>query len=158
MTVSRFCRRPARTIAPHATVFEAATLMREENVGCLVVVDEDSRPVGIVTDRDIALHVGVHPRGLDQLPVADLMSPEPVTVRADASLQQATALMRDSAFRRLPVTGKDGRIEGVLAADDLVIGLSHELQDLAEGLRRQVWTGERASLAPVGSHAPMQGI
>lgn len=155
MTVSRFCRRPARTIAPEATVFEAASLMREANVGCLVVVDEESRPVGMLTDRDIALRLGIRPNGLDLVPVADLMSPEPLTVRDDASLQQATALMRDSAYRRLPVTGKDGRVEGVLAADDLVIGLSHELQDLAEGLRRQVWTGERASLAPVGSHAPM---
>lgn len=155
MTVSRFCRRPARTIAPDATVFDAAVRMREDNVGCLVVVDEDSRPVGMLTDRDIALHVGLHPGKPEQVPVAEIMSPDPVTVREDASLQQATALMRDSAFRRLPVTGKDGRIEGVLASDDLVIGLSHELQDLAEGVRRQVWTGERGSLAPVGTHAPM---
>jgi len=155
MSVSRFCRKPALTICPDATVHEAAVRMKDSNVGCLVVVDDEARPIGMLTDRDIALHVSGNPRRPDKTAVGDVMSVDIVTVREDASLQQATALIRDSAYRRLPVTGSDGRIEGILAADDLVIGLSHELNDLAEGLRRQVWTGERASLTPVETHATM---
>ena len=156
MTVSRYCRKPVITITPEATVHDAAGRMKDLNVGCLVVVDEDARPVGMLTDRDVALNVTGNPRRPEKTKVGDVMSREVVTLREDASLEEATALMRDSAYRRLPVVDKRGRLEGVLAADDLVIGLSHELHDLAEGLRRQVWSGERASLAPTETHAPMQ--
>ena len=138
MRISQFCSSPAQTILPGAKIPEAAALMKTENVGCLVVIDENSRPVGMLTDRDIAINVGHHSPSIDQLAVADLMSPDPVTVSIDASIQHATALMRDSAHRRLPVTNQSGEVTGLLSADDLVIELSEELEDLADGLRKQV--------------------
>lgn len=94
-------RRAPSTIPSGSSIAEAARLMDRKMIGALVVVDGD-RPVGIVTDRDLAV------RGLGrQLPgdasVDRVMSPDLITLPADADLRKAINIFYSHAIRRLPV-------------------------------------------------------
>jgi len=110
-----------------------ARQMRERNVGAVVVV-ENRKPVGMVTDRDLALALG--DRGLDaEAPVANVMSAPVRTIPEGAGIFAATQCMRDAGVRRLPIVDKDGCLTGIISFDDLLRLLGGELYNLAEGIR-----------------------
>ncbi len=113
-----------------AAVREVAELMREHNVGSVVLVDQGGRPAGLVTDRDLT--VGVVADGRDPADrVADHASTPVVTGSADMDVRQAAELMTGHAIRRLPILDGD-RLIGILTLDDLVVRtgdveLAHQL-------------------------------
>ena len=109
-----------RTATPSQTLAEAASLMKQEDVGALPVVDEQDggRLVGMVTDRDIVVRAvaeGPHPNNVND---RDVASRDVVTVEADDDLDEAMTLMAKHQVRRLPVV-EDGRLVGVVAQADL---------------------------------------
>jgi CBS domain-containing protein len=107
-----------------------ATVMKEENVGSVVVIDED-RPVGIVTDRDLVLDV-LEPRGDPSAVTAgEIMTETPVHVTVDAGIFEAIRVMRDHSVRRLPVVDSEETLAGIVTLDDLVVMLADELDNLA---------------------------
>jgi CBS domain-containing protein len=106
------------TIESGQRIQDAATLMREVDAGA-VVVTEDGRVVGIVTDRDIVVRAGADGKGPDT-PVREACSADLETVAPDYSLDQAVQLMRQRAVRRLPVV-EGGRAVGILSLGDLAI-------------------------------------
>lgn len=124
-----------KTIPARATAREAAREMGAAHVGSLVVVDEDRQPLGLVTDRDLALHVLV--KGLDAgtCPVSECMTSPLLTLGAEASTAEAASTMRREFVRRLPVEGADGHLIGMLASDDLVRAFGRELTCLSEAIR-----------------------
>ena len=126
MPVGSYCRRKVCLALPDETLEVAAQRMETEGVGLLVVVDE-GRPSGVLTDRDVALHVLAPDGPL----VGDAMGPKPWTVRTDAPLSDAVALMSRHGVRRLPVVDADGHSLGIIAADDVVRLLAAEISDLA---------------------------
>jgi CBS domain-containing protein len=105
--------------ANHSSVLEAARLMRDNNVGSLVVTDGETI-CGIVTDRDIVVRGVAEGHDPEPLEVADICSPHLTTVAAHDSVEDAVQLMRDHALRRLPVV-EDGRAVGILSLGDLAI-------------------------------------
>lgn len=109
------------TLGPDATAVEAARLMRDNNIGPILVVDGDSI-VGILTDRDITVE-GVA-AGLDPntTKVIDLCTSNVQTVTPDTSLEEAVRLMQDNSIRRLPVV-EDGAPVGIVSLGDLTIDL-----------------------------------
>lgn len=142
MYVAQLCNRNVVTVLPTDEVTVAAQLMRERHVGYLVVVIPDASgagpmAVGVLTDRDIV--VGVVARGVDPaaLTVGDIMSANPVTLAEFDSLQKAAQEMRRIGVRRMPVTGKQGELKGVLSLDDLLDAASGELRDLALAVRNE---------------------
>jgi len=107
-----------------------ATVMKEENVGS-VIIEEDDRPVGIVTDRDLVVEV-LEPRAdPTTVTAADVMTETPVTVDTDAGVFEAIRQMHEHSVRRMPVTEADGNLAGIVTLDDLLILLSDELDNLA---------------------------
>ena len=106
------------TTPTDATLAEAATLMRDLNVGSVVVV-EGERPVGLITDRDVALAIGADGAGSDE-PVADYASRPLVTGETDMDLEEAAALMVQHSVRRLPILDGDG-LAGIVTIDDLAV-------------------------------------
>jgi CBS domain-containing protein len=92
--------------------------MRDADTGDVVVLDGESL-VGILTDRDIAVRV-VAEGGSADTPVRDACTADPTTVTADTTVEQAVALMRDGAVRRLPVV-EGTRPVGVVSLGDLAI-------------------------------------
>jgi CBS domain-containing protein len=140
MKLRELCSPGVITIEPQASLREAALRMRNTHVGALVVVD-NNRPVGILTDRDIVVAViavpGARPEGIR---VGDAMSAQLALGREDDGLFEAVAVMRQHAVRRLPVVSRDGSLVGMVTLDDLLRVLSTELGELAEALR---WSRKR---------------
>ena len=140
-TVGDICVRQVAVAPPHLSVDEAARLMRERHVGCLVVVelgDGGRLPSGVLTDRDIV--TAVVAKGVDAktLRVGDVMSPSIVTVREGDSLYDALTLMRHHGVRRLPVVGAHGVLAGLVALDDVVGALAGQLQAAALVVGREM--------------------
>ena len=137
LTTGEICARSV-TIAFRATPLdEAARLMRDNHVGCLVVVDEVGGKrivVGVLTDRDIVTAV-VAP-GLDPatLRVEDVMTTDLVTASGEDSLIDLMRIMRRKGVRRIPVVGGEGELIGVVALDDVLDILSQELSLLVEAI------------------------
>jgi CBS domain-containing protein len=107
------------TAGSEASVREVAELMRERNVGSVVLVGGDGAPVGIVTDRDLV--VGALADGRDPADhAADHGSAPVVTGRLDMDVREAADLMVRHAIRRLPILDGD-RLTGIVTLDDLVV-------------------------------------
>lgn len=107
------------TVEERAALIDGARLMAEHDVGDVLVCDGGAL-VGILTDRDLAVR-GVA-RGADPIntPVGEVCTRELTVVEADQSVDEALALMREQALRRLPVV-EDGRPIGVIALGDLAV-------------------------------------
>jgi CBS domain-containing protein len=104
------------TAAPERTVREIAELMRERNVGSVVLV-RDERPVGFVTDRDLALSVIADGRDFGDH-VADHASSPVITAEPGMDVEEAAELMVRHGIRRLVVVEGD-RLGGIVTLDDL---------------------------------------
>lgn len=105
--------------------------MRRESVGS-VVVERDDEPVGIVTDRDLALKVlgpGLDP---EETPAGDVMTEDVVTVDAEAGIFEVLTKMSDAAVRRIPAVDADGNLAGIVTFDDFVALLGRELKKLGD--------------------------
>ena len=116
---------------------EAARLMRDEHVGCLVVVDETPAgrvPVGLLTDRDIVTAVVSRDVDLHLLQAGDLMSRPPVIVRESETLLDALSVMNRAGVRRVVVTDAAGVLQGLLALDDVIELLGEEIGLLVQVL------------------------
>ena len=138
MTVGEVCTRSVVTAHPDETVVEAAKRMRDRHVGDLLVADTQTRPVGILTDRDIVVSaVAQSPEKLDSLLVGDVMSRDLITARADDTLDDALKAMRTRGVRRLPVVSADGRLEGLVAFDDILEVMSEEIGELVGLVARE---------------------
>jgi CBS domain-containing protein len=120
------------TVSPHASVREAARLMREHNIGTLVVVD-DGYPVGIITERDLATRVVALDLSGDT-PVEDVMSTQLITVSESTSIENVLDTMQKHGFRRLPVL-KDGKLVGILTLRDILSARKLDRQVLKKIIR-----------------------
>ncbi|MFN2614459.1 MAG: CBS domain-containing protein [Actinomycetota bacterium] len=104
------------TCDPEATIGEAATLMGERRIGSVLICD-DQRLVGIVTERDVVRALSAA-HDAPQRPVAEWMTKGPTTIGPDADVQQALRTMVDGGFRHLPVTEGE-RVVGMLSIRDV---------------------------------------
>lgn len=105
---------------PDTTAREAAGLMRERDCGAIPVVEtrEGRRPIGMVTDRDLAIRGIADGHGPDT-PVRELMTEQPHAARADDEIETVRQVMMQQKVRRVPVTNAEGAIIGIVAQADL---------------------------------------
>ena len=109
---------PVVTAGTTADLGEVAELMRDRNVGSVVVLDGE-RPFGLITDRDVALAVVAD--GADRSEIAGDHATRPlVACEADMEIEEAAALMVQHRIRRLPVVD-DGEVRGIVTIDDLAV-------------------------------------
>jgi CBS domain-containing protein len=139
--LSTLCKNPVSTTTPGATIQQAAEQMRKEHVGALVVVEPDAmhrHPVGIVTDRDVA--VGVVALGLDPklFLVEDMLGRPLVTARGDQSARDALKIMEDKGIRRLPIVDKAGELAGMVALDDILSALVRDIEQVPRIVNREL--------------------
>jgi len=112
-TVADLMVKDVLTVEPSDTIGEAAEKMNAANVGAVVVVEDMVRIVGIVTERDLLRAVASRARAAEAR-VRQWMTPNPVTVGPDLTIEQAAKIMFDNNFRHLPVV-KDGRALGIVS-------------------------------------------
>jgi CBS domain-containing protein len=107
------------TAPPEAPVREVAAIMRDRNVGSVVLVDQGGRPVGLVTDRDLAV-TALAEAADPATPVEASATAPVVTGEADMDLEEAAALMVSHRIRRLPVMDGD-TLAGIVTLDDIAV-------------------------------------
>lgn len=138
LTAGDICTRVVSIAYPSMALNEAARLMRDRHVGCLVVVEErtleDRVVVGMLTDRDVAMGVVAADRDPHGMRVGDLMSKDVITAREDDSLGDLLSAMRRKAVRRIPVVSSQASLIGVVAIDDVLDVVAQELKALADAV------------------------
>lgn len=123
-------------VEPETSALVVAQVMRRHHVGALVVIDavEKSRPVGIVTDRDLVLELMAE--GLDPavFTAGDIMSVDLVLASPDMDVMDAVQLMNAHQLRRLVIADDAGRLVGIVTMEDVLGLLARELGNLVAGL------------------------
>jgi CBS domain-containing protein len=135
MPIEDLARDDAVTAALDTPVTELAATMDEENVGSVVVTNEDT-PVGIVTDRDLTVRVLGAERDATDQTAEDVMTDDLRTAAPDDGFYETANLMADYGIRRLPVCEGDTLV-GIITADDLIELLADEQQHLGDIIRAQ---------------------
>jgi len=121
------------TIEPDAPVAAVACSMNNRSVGSVVVV-EDGKPIGIITDRDLVVRVlckGLEP---GKTTAKDVMSTSLTTILEEADALTCLGRMREAHVRRLPIIDGDGKLIGIVALDDLAYHLARCHHELAEAI------------------------
>ena len=137
MSVGAICIRSVHVASPEESVRRAAARMAEADVGTLVVLGADRRPVGILTDRDIALRCVA--RGLDpeSTEVGGVMSTPLTCVRESTPIESGLARMAGAHARRLVVVDDEERLVGLLALDDVLELLAEEATTVGKLVRQR---------------------
>jgi CBS domain-containing protein len=132
MSLSRFIR-GVIVAAETEPIAMVARQMRDARVGA-VVVTREGRPIGIITDRDIALRVVAEERDPKTTRVGDVVTYGPFTVSESDEIETVVRAMREHGVRRLPIIDANGQLVGVVTTDDITILLGRELAALADGI------------------------
>jgi CBS domain-containing protein len=123
----------------------AVEILWNRNCGFLPVVNTQGKVIGVVTDRDICMALGTRSRLPGEITVGEIISGKVFACRPDDDLRIALGTMGQEKVRRLPVISDDGKLEGILSMDDIVVhaeavgpGRPSELsyQDVAVTLKR----------------------
>ena len=118
------------TINPEATVRDAARVMRDKGIGSVIIVDE-RKPVGILTERDIVRRitaVGLNP---ETLTVEKVCSKPVVAVNDILDVDDAVDIMRDNKIRRLVIVDNNDDVVGIITSDDIGYNLRSMSETLA---------------------------
>lgn len=125
-------------VAPSSTMIGAAArLMKERNVGALMVVEND-KLVGVFTERDGLFRVLADGLAGDSTPLSAVMTSNPQTIGPNAGFTHALQMMHDGGYRHLPVV-EDGRVIGIVSVRD---ALGPELEAFVYEMLRQEQIGE----------------
>lgn len=143
MRCDEIMKRRVEFVRPHDTVQSAARKMRDRTVGFLPVCDEDGRPVGVVTDRDLATRVLADGLG-SETRVEQVMSKELVTCDVEESLDRAERAMAQAQKSRILCVDGGGVLCGVISLSD--VAQHDEAGHVADTLRRV--TRREAQLSP----------
>jgi CBS domain-containing protein len=127
------------SISPKATVFEALTLMGEKGIGALMVMDDVSNVVGIVSERDYARKIALLGKTSKETAVADIMTPvtDIYKVRPETSVEDCMVLITAKKIRHLPVF-EGGKFVGLVSIGDVVKSIIAEQETLIEHLSNYI--------------------
>lgn len=117
------------------SVLECAKRMRSEHVGSLVVIDQDNKPIGMLTDRDITLEVTALEKNPKELLVENVMSSPVSVAQCTESVVDALARMREQGIRRLPVVDDNGVLCGIVTASNLVEEITEMLDSIVRAVK-----------------------
>ena len=124
------------SVAPTDSVLRAIEIMATRHVGALLVMSQDGL-LGIISERDYARKVILKNRSSHDTPVGDIMTKNPMTVSADATVHHCMEIMTEGRFRHLPVVDK-GRVVGILSIGDLVKAVIEDQSQKIEQLERYI--------------------
>jgi CBS domain-containing protein len=136
MSLETFCRKPLVKVEPDTSITEACELMAQNNIGCLVV-EQNGKLCGILTDRDIALRVAGTGKDSQTTRVKEIMTPDPIRISADKDLTQLTALMHAYHVRRVPIINGFDTTLGIVTLDDLVAQLGAEMWQIGRAISEE---------------------
>jgi CBS domain-containing protein len=124
------------SIAPSMSVFEALQKMAEFDVGALVILDEE-RLVGILSERDYARKLILHGKSSRETRVEEIMTTRVVCIGPDRSAEECMALMTDKRVRHLPVL-EDKKVVAVISIGDVVREMIEDQKHTIEQLEQYI--------------------
>lgn len=128
---------------PSDTVYDALVKLAEKNVGALVVLDE-GKLAGIISERDYARKVVLLGRGSLKTEVREIMTSKVITIAPNESVNQAMNLMTEHKIRHLPVVD-EGQVMGVISIGDLVKSIIAEQKFTIDQLENYIAGGQPAN-------------
>ncbi len=134
MSIASYASPKVHTVHRAQTVRDCAEVLERYAIGCVVVVDDDDRAIGMVTDRDLTLRAlaGTEDRP-DEMSVERIMSEPLVTLSPDAETTEALQCMRTTGHRRIPLS-REGKAVGLVSIDDVLEVLGTALHELSTEL------------------------
>jgi CBS domain-containing protein len=140
MGIEELVKKPPVALPPEAKCMEAAEVMREQNVGSIVVAD-GGKPLGVITDRDLVVRVMARNEDPRELTVGEVMSKDPGFVVRTRSIDAVVAVMQQLGVRRIPVVDEKGELDGLVSMDDLIVAISGQLASLAAVITNEIESG-----------------
>ena len=140
MTLKTICNREVLIAQKYDTLVEAAKLMREYQVGSIVVVEEKNGvryPVGLVTDRDLVIEVIAKEVDINSVTLGDVMYRDIILGKENDDVNETIKIMRQKGIRRLPVVDDNGARVGIVTLDDLIDLIAEQLKDIAALIGKQ---------------------
>jgi len=140
MNVREMMTTNVATAEPDSTLEEVATMMKDEYVGAIPVVDDDEL-IGIITDRDIVVRCIAEGKDPSECEAEEIVSEDLETVSPDDDVRRAAEIMQRKQIRRLPVCDEDGKLVGMLSLGDIAVkqsndGVSGEtLEQVSQGVK-----------------------
>jgi predicted transcriptional regulator len=141
MQIGKACAGDVITINKNASILEAAKLMRDHELSCLVVIEGTEllkNPVGLLSDNHIVTKVVAENQAIDQLPVSAVMDTHLLILKEDYLVCDVLHLMNSNHVHRGVIIDKAKRIIGLATSDDLFLFLAHEFNELAEITQKQL--------------------
>ena len=108
---------------------EVASLMINKKVGSVIVIDKNTEPLGIITERDIVKHIYLKNIAASRIKVEEIMSAPLITIMSYDSIDTASRVMTKNKIKRLAVLEEDNRIVGLLSVTDIIRHLAKVLVD-----------------------------
>ncbi len=119
LEIKNWMSKPVISVRPDDLLDLATKKMVDYNIGDVVVVDKQKKPVGILTERDILKRVVIRRQNIDALKVRDVMTNKLVTVPVTSTFLEISRLMKKGKLRRIPIT-QHGKLVGIITARDLI--------------------------------------
>lgn len=123
--VGQLMSSPVYTVAPETPIHEAGEKMLNQNIGSLVVADEDGRPEGILTSTDF-VRLAANQRPIDDTAVNAYATTITTTMTVNETIREAADAMMDNGIHHLPVVEDEDGLMGILTSTDLTAYLSPE--------------------------------
>ena len=123
MTLKTICNREVLIAQKYDTLVEAAKLVREYQVGSIVVVEEQNSvryPVGLVTDRDLVVEVIAKEVDINSVTLGDVRYRDIILGKENDDVNETIKIMRQKGIRRVPVVDDNGALVGIVTLDDLI--------------------------------------
>lgn len=136
MTVQAIARETVVTVDIGDSIDSVVDIMRDRNVGSVVVVD-DGKPAGMLTDRDIVIEVLGEDADPHTTTAGEVMSSDLITVETGIGVLDLFREMAQAGVRRVPVVDDANELVGIVTLDDLLVLLSMELQSVANIIRAE---------------------
>ncbi|MCF6218653.1 MAG: EAL domain-containing protein [Gammaproteobacteria bacterium] len=156
-TVDSVMTKRMLTVSPLCSVHEVVDLMSCFTSGCAIAI-EDEKPVGILTERDMASLI-IRQVGIKHLTMADVMTSPVTTIRKDMGTIDAISIMNQRKIRRLIIVDEKDQVSGVLIQEDIIRSLGGSYIDLLkEALSEQDDTLHQAQLASQTSKTQLENL
>lgn len=121
MLVKEIMKSNVESCHPDSNLESIALMMWNHDCGAIPVIDDSGKPIGVITDRDIAMGSSLNHRSLWDLKARDIMANRPLySCKSEDNIKQALEVMKDHQVRRVPVIDGDGKLSGMVALGDVV--------------------------------------
>lgn len=126
MKVKKIMTKSVGTCGKNDNLARAVEIMWQKDCGIVPVVDKKSNVVGTVTDRDVAVSVFLQNKTVAEIIIGEIISGKVITCLTKDDVEQVLKLMKKHKIKRLPVTGKNNKLKGIISITDILLAAADD--------------------------------